>query len=538
MAPVQGLQALLEQTGWIHALARRLVRDPHLAADLVQDTWIDALEQPPDSSRPVRGWLATVMRNNLSKRRHGESSRARREQDSARAERERSTLEVLEKAEAHRNVVLAVLALDEPYRSTLLMRFFEQLSYHEIARRTGVTRAAVNSRVTRGLQLLRQRLENAYGGDRRALALALLPLAKLPTGVATTLLGVKVMNLVIGTSAVTLLAVTLSVGLSRTSREVEPVVAATPVLAPAEPAGPVLSAPELVQRAPLPSEVQDPGQEHGQDHKKQRRDDANLWKAELFQNLVPAPTVESISVNATSGDVELAESTSGRVEIEARVSAELDRVERAQLTQLFEDHVDVIEEEGQLKIEDKHRDSRGWSIDFVVRVPGKLAVSANSGSGDIVVRTGHVKVGANTGSGDVTVELPQGKIEALQANTGSGDVRVQVGSVAKGLQANTGSGDVAVCVIEAGSPGKVNMNSGSGDVLLVVAPGVSGTFKLETSGDDISLPPALGIAVVRGAGRMHAEGTVGSGTGSYKLASGSGSLRVELGSSLPGKTAR
>ncbi len=533
MANTQSLHALLDQTGWIHALARRLTADPHLADDLAQATWVDALEQEPDAGRPLRGWLATVMRNNLSKLRRGEQNRAARERGASREERQTSTLDVVEKAETHRNIVLAVLALDEPYRSTLLMRFFEQLPYAEIARRTGVTRAGVNSRVTRGLELLRQRLETTYGGDRRALYLALTPLAKLPTGVATTIFGVKLMNVVIGTTAATCLAAALSVGLSRGGREtLEP----STVLAPAGVAEPVGTGTGET-RAPLPGEPA-PAESHErvallpQERRARKESDENVWRTELYHVRALPATVASLAVNARSGDIEVLASASGRLEILARVSARLDAVSNDQLTQIFEDHVDVTEEEGMLRIEDKHEGGRGWSVSFVVSVPGRLPLSANSGSGDIVVRHADGKVAVNTGSGDVTVDLPAARVQALGANTGSGDVVVDVFSIESDLGANTGSGDVTVRVAEASSPGKASLNSGSGDVHLIVPPNVVGAFDLETSGDAIVLPPSLGIQVQKAGGRLTARGSVGSG-GSYKLRSGSGELRVELGNALP-----
>src|SRR5262249_36122675 len=111
MASTQSLHALLDQTGWIHALARKLVADPHLAADLAQDTTVDALERGPDAARPLRGWLVTVMRNNLAKLRRGEGHRAARESTRRVEEPEPATSDVVEKAETHRNVVLGVLAL-------------------------------------------------------------------------------------------------------------------------------------------------------------------------------------------------------------------------------------------------------------------------------------------------------------------------------------------------------------------------------------------------------------------------------------------
>lgn len=540
MATSPNLRALLDQSGWIHALARRLVADPHLADDLVQETWVDALERRPDERRPLRGWLATVARNNLAKLRRGERNRVARERGVSREERQPSTLDVVERAGTHRDVVLAVLALDEPYRATLLMRFFEQLPYHEIARRTGVTRATVNSRVTRGLEQLRTRLETSYGGDRRALYLALIPLAKLPTGVVTTLFGVNLMHALIATSAATLLTVAVSVGLSRGTREPAP--AFLPVAAgdfdPVGTANDELQLPPAVsglRTESVPEAAVAPQQERKKREGPAKDAEEDVWKTELFHAQLLAPSVESLAVNTSSGDIDVVESSSGQLEIQAKVRAKLGVVENDRLTQIFEDHVDVREEDGVLTIEDDHRDSRGWNVSFVVHVPGKLPLNANSGSGDVVVRRAKGKVNANTGSGDVKLSLAGERVDSINANTGSGDVVIEVASVESKLSANTGSGDVTALVTDALSPGSAGLNSGSGDIHLIVPANVVGTFDLETNGDDIVLPPSLGIAVKKDvSGRLSARGTLGSG-GTYKLRSGSGELRVELGNMLPTK---
>jgi RNA polymerase sigma-70 factor (ECF subfamily) len=393
MASTQPLHALLDQTGWIHALARQLVSDPHLAADLAQQTTVDALERAPDSARPLRGWLVTVMRNNLAKLRRGDRNRAAREQVRG-AELAPAAFDVVEKAETHRNVVQAVLALEEPYRSTLLMRFFEQLSYDEIARKTGVTRAAVNSRITRGLDQLRARLETTYGGDRRALFLALVPLAKLPTGVAAatstgTILGLKTMQLVIGTAATTILAATVSVGVFSGGREPrEPGAAAVTAAAPAAPEEVALLTPPFLEPTPEPAvraPIALPLQDHDKHKRRENESDQNVWRTEVYQAMALGPAVESLAVNTGSGDVEVLASGSGKLEVQAKVRARLGTVRDSELTQVFEDHVDVFEEDGVLTIEDKHHDERGWTVDFVVSVPGRLPLGANSGSGDVTV---------------------------------------------------------------------------------------------------------------------------------------------------------
>lgn len=536
MANTQSLHALLDQTGWIHALARRLVRDPHLADDLAQDTCIEALQHEPDGSRPLRGWLATVMRNQLAKLRRGDHSRTAREQEPRGEPFAPDALDVVERAETHRNVVLAVLALDEPYRSTLLMRFFEQLSYDEIAERTKVTRAAVNSRITRGLAELRTRLEQAYGGDRRALGLALLPLAKLPTGLAIpTLLGLKTMHVVIGTASAALLVTALSVGSFGGRTASEPAATSHANLAASRPE-------EVEMRAPLFLETSEPADsgriELAQEPRQRRervqtKEDPNNWTAELYQGFAMAPTVQSLAVNASSGDIEINASTSGRLEVRARVSADLNRTEASQRTQLFEDHVNLVEEDGVLRIEDKHRNGRGWSVSFVVAVPRDLPLSANSGSGDVVLRVGRGKVKANSGSGDVRVELAHERLQSLGANTGSGNVVVEVDSIEGELGANSGSGDVTLRVADPSSPGAANLNTGSGSVRLMVPANVVGSFDLETFSGEVRLPPSFGIETRHDvSGARTAEGTLGSGGGAYKLRSGSGNVEVEIGSAL------
>ncbi|HEV8112764.1 MAG TPA: sigma-70 family RNA polymerase sigma factor [Planctomycetota bacterium] len=181
-----GAEELSAQTRWLRALARTLVADGNLADDLVQDTWLAALRRPASSPEegaqrgPVRAWLATVLRRRVAERRRESASRAARERSSARREELPSTLEMVERAAVQRDLVQAVLDLDEPYRTTILWRYFEELPPREIARRAGVPVATVYSRIARGIARLRERLDRARGGDGRSWAIALLPVLEAP----------------------------------------------------------------------------------------------------------------------------------------------------------------------------------------------------------------------------------------------------------------------------------------------------------------------------------------------------------------------
>jgi hypothetical protein len=75
-----------------------------------------------------------------------------------------------------RELVERVLALDEPYRSTILLRFFEGVKPQEIARRVGASEEAVRQRLKRGLDRLREQLDAEHGGERERWIAGLAPL--------------------------------------------------------------------------------------------------------------------------------------------------------------------------------------------------------------------------------------------------------------------------------------------------------------------------------------------------------------------------
>lgn len=192
-------QALLEHAGWMRSLASRLVGSE--AEDLVQDSWVAALEKPPREDTPLGAWLGSVVRNKASNAKRSGARRAAHEADAAAVERTVPTPEELvERSEAHRGVVDAVLRLPEPMRATLLLRYFEGLSALQIAERTGTNEATVRSRVHRGIARLREQLDRDYDGDRQRWVMALTPLvgvekATVALPVAATLLPLFAMSL-------------------------------------------------------------------------------------------------------------------------------------------------------------------------------------------------------------------------------------------------------------------------------------------------------------------------------------------------------
>src|SRR5438105_220672 len=107
---------LLSHASWVRGLAYSLVRDDSKADDLVQETWVAALRSPPADKRNLRGWLRTVVTNRWRQDHRSDSAREDREVESARDEVQ-SSPDLLQRAEAQREVVGLVTELDEPYRA-------------------------------------------------------------------------------------------------------------------------------------------------------------------------------------------------------------------------------------------------------------------------------------------------------------------------------------------------------------------------------------------------------------------------------------
>lgn len=152
----------------VRELARRLVRDPNLAEDILQEVYLLAMERPPRSARRGSGlwaWLRAVTRTVARQHFRSERRRKRREHAVARPEGTVGLFDDLCGAECARRVGRTVDGLPAPYGDTLRLRLFEGLEPREIARIQGVAGPAVRMRLTRGLRMLQERLAEARPGD-------------------------------------------------------------------------------------------------------------------------------------------------------------------------------------------------------------------------------------------------------------------------------------------------------------------------------------------------------------------------------------
>lgn len=168
----------------LRRLARALCGDEHEADDLVQEAWMRSGRLPDGANR--RSWLRTILRNLVRDQARGRDRRAAGEFSAARAEALPSGGEIVERLEVAERVAREVARLPEPYRTAIHLRYFEGLAPDEIARRAVLPVETVRTRLRRGLELLRERMDKASDGGRNAWLSALAPIA-LRTDPAVTL---------------------------------------------------------------------------------------------------------------------------------------------------------------------------------------------------------------------------------------------------------------------------------------------------------------------------------------------------------------
>ncbi len=151
----------------IYALARRMVRDEHLAEDLTQEIFlrIHRALSSYDPARALRPWIFTiasnVIRDHLRSRAFGERrSLVSIEDDESvwTAVDESVPARELERAEERSAVAGAIDELSPSIKQVFLLRHGEGLDFATIAQALKMTEAAARQRFSRAVRVLRDSL--------------------------------------------------------------------------------------------------------------------------------------------------------------------------------------------------------------------------------------------------------------------------------------------------------------------------------------------------------------------------------------------
>src|SRR4029079_7729869 len=171
------LDELMGDIAWVRRLARALVKDPTVPDDVAQDAWLLATQHPPSDTRPLRPWLRRVVLN-VVRMRHRAASRREAREAAVVPGNAPTPADLVERVELQRAVADEVLALAEPYRSTVLLHFVEGLSSAQIARRLAIPDSTVRRRLKGAIDQLRELLQARSDGPKSGWLAALIPFAQ------------------------------------------------------------------------------------------------------------------------------------------------------------------------------------------------------------------------------------------------------------------------------------------------------------------------------------------------------------------------
>lgn len=146
--------------GLVYGIARRVVRDPEMAEDIAQETFVDAWRLAPrfdPALGSARTWLATIAhRKAVDRVRSEEARRAREDDERARVRPDGADVaeQVTDRLD-RRRVRDALDELTETQREAVTMAYYGGRTYREVAALLDVPEGTVKTRIRDGLIRLR-----------------------------------------------------------------------------------------------------------------------------------------------------------------------------------------------------------------------------------------------------------------------------------------------------------------------------------------------------------------------------------------------
>ena len=144
------------------AVAYAACGDANQAADITQEAFLRAWRRLGElqDERKFAAWLCSIVRNLAADARRQCKGKARTD-EFAQASGVPDPVSTLERLEQSEQIDWALQRLDEPSRTVVVLRYYENLSSADIAELVGATPAAVDMRLSRARRTLRELLDGS-----------------------------------------------------------------------------------------------------------------------------------------------------------------------------------------------------------------------------------------------------------------------------------------------------------------------------------------------------------------------------------------
>ena len=159
----------------LYRKAYSMVSSPDDAQDVLQDAYLSAFRAFPKfrAESGVYTWLYRIVVNKakdyLAKKRNKRENLI--DSQEIQFEDDRTNFqESVEKSENTKLLLNEINAMDDIYKDILLQRYFDEMSYQEIAELNGINIGTVKSRLFKAKEILKKRIaQKSQGGDYIAL---------------------------------------------------------------------------------------------------------------------------------------------------------------------------------------------------------------------------------------------------------------------------------------------------------------------------------------------------------------------------------
>jgi RNA polymerase sigma-70 factor (ECF subfamily) len=149
-------------------VAYGVLNDAQLSGDVVQEAFLKAWRRLGDLTQAgcFASWLCGIVRNlSVDQRRRRRLAVCGIEEARGEADgRAREPVEEMNRRELGERVTAALATLDETTRSAVVLRYYEDLSSREIGEMLGLSSAAIDMRLMRGRQALKEKLAYEVNG--------------------------------------------------------------------------------------------------------------------------------------------------------------------------------------------------------------------------------------------------------------------------------------------------------------------------------------------------------------------------------------